>query len=523
MVKSIEEGRTMMRRLRTVGLALVLLAFPASAGAAKNIKDGTISVSFGADAVTMDPHTDSSAILTSVHRFVFDTLMDRERGNILPTPWAAKSYKILDGGRTIEFQMREGVKFTNGEDVDAEAVKFSLLRPRTPGFKTVQLLTFRAIDRVEVVSKWVVRVHLKYVDLGILNRMANWGHLVPPKYYSKLGQPDAAIKPIGSGPYKLARWQRGVSMTLEANPNYWHSEYPKVKTVRVLPLPENTTRVAALLKGEVDIIRNIPAQFIPQIKANPKTEVQTTRNVRIHQVGFLPMGGPTLDRRVRQAIAHAIDREAIVRDVVQGTGAVVNQPTHQWTEGYDPKFKWPYEHNLAKAKKLLAEAGYPNGFSIDMLASSERYVYAKEVPEAIAGMLSQVGIKVNLQLVAWRTFTTRFRGQKTKSNVKPMIYYYGYGNGGGDSDDTLNAQNACTGKWSGYCNPAMDKLLQLAGSASTPERRQEIFRMITEATAEDASHIIIWQTDDIYGLTKRVDFKIRGDDRIDVWLAGLKE
>lgn len=511
----------MVRRFTAVAIAFTLCALPVCAGAAKKIKDGVITITFGTSPVTMDPHTHSSAILTSITRFTFDTLMHRARGKIRPVPWAAKSYKVLNNGRTLEFHMREGVKFTNGEDVDAEAVKFSLTRTRIPGFKTVQKRAFRAIDRVEVVSKWVARVHLKYTDLGYLNRLAVWGQLVPPKYYSKISQAKAAVNPVGSGPYKLVRWRKGIGMTFEANPNYWHPEYPKVKTIRVVPLPEKGTRVAALLKGEVDIIRNIPAQFIKQIQDNPKTEIQTTRNVRVFHVGFNPMGGPTLDRRVRRAIAHAIDRETLVKDVVQGKGAVFNQATHQWTEGYDPKRKWPYEYNPEKSKKLLAEAGYPNGFAIDLLASSQRYPYAKEVPEAIAGMLGKVGIKVNLQLVTWRTFTTRFRGQK-KRTAKPMLYYYGYGNGGGDSDNALGAQNACRGKWSGYCNPAMDALLEVAGSATTYDRRQEIFSLVTKAMTEDAAKIIIWQTDDIYGLTKRVKFKIRNDDRIDIWRADLR-
>jgi ABC-type transport system substrate-binding protein len=512
----------MKKKFWIFALVLGFLFLPLSVDAGNKIKKGTITITFGTSPVTMDPHTSSSAILTSILRFSFDTLMHRARGKAVPVPWAAKSYKVLNGGRTLEFHMREGVKFTNGEEVDAEAVKFSLMRHRAPGFKTVQKRAFRAIDRVEVVSKWVVRIHLKYIDLGYLNRLANWGHLVPPKYYASINQSKAAIKPIGSGPYKLVRWRKGIGMTFKANPNYWHPKYPKVKTIRVLPLPEKGTRVAALLKGEVDIIRNIPAQFIKQIEDNPKSGIQSTRNVRIFHLGFNPMGGPTLDRRVRQAMAHAIDRETIVRDVVEGKGAVFNQATHQTTEGYNPKAKWPYDYNPKKSKKLLAEAGYPNGFSIDLLASSQRYPYAKAVPEAMVGMLGKVGIKVNLQLVTWRTFTTRFRGQKKKRNPKPMLYYYGYGNGGGDSDNALGAQNACKGKWSGHCNPAMDALLRVAGSATTLERRQEIFRLTEEAMAKDAAKLIIWQTDDIYGLTKRVDFKIRNDDRIDIWMADLK-
>lgn len=510
------KGRTWI-----LGLAVLLLLWPQPAGAEKKIKEGTITLSFGPEPETMDPHTQSSAILVTVHRYVFDTLMHRPRGEKLPVPWAAKSYKTLDGGRTIEFHMREGVTFTNGEDVDAEAVQFSLMRTHDPKFKTVQRPTFRNIARVDVVSKWVARVHMNGPDGGFLNTLAAWGHLVPPKYYSKISQEDAAIKPIGSGPYKMVSWRKGVGMTLEANLNHWHPEYPKVKGVRIAPIPEMGTRVAALLKGEVDIIRDIPAQYVPQIRANPNVDVHIDRNVRIFQVGFDPMGGPTLDRRVRRAVCHAVDRKTIVKDVVQGMGEVFDQPTHQWTEGYDPNRKWPYEYDPQMSKKLLAEAGYPDGFSIGFISSVGRYPMDKEVAEAVAGMLGNVGIKVKHESLAWQTFVNRFQGQK-KPGAKPYLYYYGYGNGNGDSNEALGAMATCEGKWSGYCNPAMDALFDVVIGVWDMGERERVFRLIVKAMAKDASQCIVWQANDVYGINKRVAYKIRNDDKIDIWEADLK-
>jgi len=509
-----------IRWTAAVLLPLALL-FTGGAEGAKKFKEGAITITFGPEPVTMDPHTSSSAITVTVHRYVFDTLMTRLPGEAAPSPWAAKSVKMIDP-KTYEFQLREGVKFTNGEDVDAAAVKFSLMRPLDPKLKTVQARIFRGIDRIEEVSKWVARVHLKSPDPTFPNRTANWGNLVPPKHYSSTDPKVLAIKPIGSGPYKLARWQKDEGMTFEANPGYWHPEIPRVKGLKVVAIPEMGARVAALLKGEVDIIRDIPAQFIPRIEASPRARVVTTRNVRIFHLGFShELGGPLQDRRVRRAIAHAIDREVIVKGVVDGKGGVASQPLHQWTEGHDADRKWPYEYDPGKAKKLLAEAGYPNGFEIDFHSPAGRYPKDKEVAEVIAGMLRKAGLRVNHNVLTWPAFVNRFRG-KAKPGTKPFLFYIGYGNGGGETDITLNALAGCKGAWSAYCNPAFEALLDIANSTLDMKERDRLFRRMTESLAQDVAHVFIWQMDDVYGLAKRVEWKVRNDDRIYPWEIDLR-
>jgi len=163
-----------MRKLLLTLAAFSLLAVAVAPheAFAKTIKNATITISLGSEVDTMDPHTTSSALATVFHRYTFDTLMHRPTGSNTMVPWAAKEMIQIDP-KIIEFRMREGVKFTNGEEVDAQAVQFSLMRPLQPGFKTVQTRIFRVIDRVEVVSKWVVRVHMKSTDPGLLRRLTS--------------------------------------------------------------------------------------------------------------------------------------------------------------------------------------------------------------------------------------------------------------------------------------------------------------------------------------------------------------
>jgi len=505
-----------MRKLVLALAALFLMAADVvPCLAAKTIKNTTITISLGSDLETMDPHTNTSALTTTVHRYLFDTLMHRPNSADL-APWAAKEVIHVDA-KTLEFRMREGVKFSNGEDVDAQAVQFSLTRPLQPGFKTVLGPLFRVVDRVEVVSKWVVRVYMKSSDPGLLRRLADYGHLVPPKYYAGLSQEDAAIKPIGSGPYRLVRWQKGVEIVFEANPDYWKADAPHVKTVRVVPIKEDGTKVAALLKGEVELVNQVPAQYIPKLKSSADTRVEIVRGTRVFHVGFTHgIDSPLKDIRVRKAIAHAIDRGVIVKHVVEGYGIVANQPLHEWTEGYDAKFTWPYNFDPKKSRQLLAEAGYPNGLEIDFVSPEGRYTKDKEVAQAIAGMLQSAGIRVKHQSVVWNRFVESFNG-RNNPGAKPFIYYIGYGNGTGDSDAALSAVAACKGAWSAYCSPDVDKALDEAAATMDVKKRSAIFRDITQTMANDVSHVMLWQEDSVYGMRKGIVWSVRNDDRVYAW------
>ena len=510
-----------MKKLILSGvLVLLVLSVPqVSFCAEKKIKNETITLSLGSELENWDPHGPSSAIANSLHRYVFDTLVSRPKGAVSPVVWAAKSYQLRDP-KTVDFQMREGIKFTNGEDVDAEAVKYSFTRPLADGFKTVQSAYSKNIDRVEVISKWVVRLHLKGPDPGLFIRLSDLvGKLVPPRYYSSMSQEEASMKPIGSGPYKLVQWKRGVEMVFEANPNYWHPDYPKVQKIRVVPIREEGTKVAALLKGEVGLINNVPPQYIPRIETNPNTEVKSVRGTRIPHIAFTHLiKSPLQDIRVRKAIAHAIQREIIVKSVVEGRGVVCDQPLHEWTEGYDPRYRTPYEYNPEKSKKLLAEAGYPSGFTIDFIGPVGRYLKDKEVCEAVAGMLSKVGIQAKYEPLTWQTFVSRITKAKTNpAETPPFIYYGGYGNGSGDTDACFNALVACKGAWSTYCNPELEKQIDEAATTVDLKKRAQLFQAITREIVSDVSHVFIWQEDSIYGMNKRIRWNVRNDDRVYGW------
>ena len=483
---------------------------------ALQVTSGALTISLGSEVVTMDPHAASSALTTTMHRYVFDTLTHRPKGATKAIPWAAEKFVQVDP-KTIDFYMRKGVKFTNGEDVDAKAVQFSLLRPRIPGYKNVQKKRLRSIDRIEVRSKWVARVILKKPDPGIINRMSDWGNMVPPVYYSKISAADAATKPIGSGPYTMVRWDKGSQMVFKANSKHWNNNIKAIKNARVIPIKESGTKVAALLKGEVQLINQLPSQYLAKVKKSSKAKYKIVQGTRIFHLGFShKIKSPLQNLKVRQAIAHAIDRETIVKSVVDGHGNVANQALHEWTEGHDSNAKWPYSFSISKAKKLLSEAGHPNGLKIDFIAPSGRYTKDKEVTQAIVGMLAKAGVKVNFKPLAWKRFVQVFRARK-KPDATPFLYYIGYGNGGGDSDGALGSITSCKGSWSGYCSTKVDKMLQSALTNLNMKERQSTFRNVVKEMTRDVSHVIIWQTEFIYGMGKNINWDARNDGRVYLW------
>jgi peptide/nickel transport system substrate-binding protein len=296
-----------------------------------------------------------------------------------------------------------------------------------------------------------------------------------------------------------------------------------LKTVRVVPIKEDGTKVAALLRGEVNLINQVPPQYIPRMKEDERTKVATDKGTRIFHLGFTHrIESPLNDVRVRRAIAHAINRDLIVKHVVEGYGTVANSPLHDWTEGYDPKAPSKYPYDPKKAKQLLKEAGNGDGLEITFYSPAGRYTKDKEVAEAITGFLQQVGIKVKYQPLTWSRFVQVFRAQK-EPNAEPFMYYIGYGNGNGDSDRALNAIAGCKGAWSGYCSKDLDKKLNEALGTVDIKERERIFREIVAMMVEDVSHVFLWQEDAIYGMSQDVTWDVRNDDRVYAWEIDRKK
>ncbi|HSE02734.1 MAG TPA: ABC transporter substrate-binding protein, partial [Methylomirabilota bacterium] len=340
------------RRLCSLVIALALV--PGLAWAAPQ---GKIVIAQGVDPTTLDTQNQQETPASVVASHLFDTLVERD-ANLKIVPALAVELPRLVAPTTWEVKLRRGVKFHNGEEFDAESVKFSLERVKA-GLRASS--NFRPIEKVDVVDAYTVRVQTSKPWPTFTSILAfRQASMYPPKAYAGKDTAFISRNPIGTGPYKLVRWSKDEEIVLEANDQYWRGA-PRIKTVVFRPIPDDAVRVAALQNGEVDVAVNIPPHLATIIANHPKVFLSSAPSIRTLQLMFVthefdaqhklvgPYKGVTADKRVRQAIAHAIDVDEIVNGVLDGKAvrtATMLTPLHF---GYDASLK-PIKQDLAKAR-----------------------------------------------------------------------------------------------------------------------------------------------------------------------------
>ncbi|MFC1491558.1 ABC transporter substrate-binding protein, partial [Nitrospinota bacterium] len=513
------EGETMKRRW-IIGLALAVSCLWIAGGAAAAPK-GKLVLGLSAAPPTLDPHPITGFPLHNVYPLMFDFLVFRDHdGKIIPH--LAKSWRMVEP-KVWEFKLREGMKFTNGEPVDAHAVKFSLERIVDPKLKSRQWGMFRSIHHVEVVDRYTARVHTKYPDTFLISMLTNYGAIVPPKYYKSHSRKHLARNPVGSGPYRLVKWKKGERLVFEANPNYWKPGVPRIKTGIIRIIPEPTTRVSALVAGDVDAINNVPPQLVSMVKANPKYRLVTGPSGRTCSVIMIVKpGAPWYDARVRKALNYAVDKKAILRHVLRGNGRIISTNVGPNSYGSDPALK-PYPYDPARAKKLLAEAGYPNGFDVDFIVPLGRYIMGKETAEAISGQLEKVGVRAKVSPLEWGAYNRRSR-VRWKEGVKAFWTY------SCRMDMYLHAEFMYAGQIisrssrGGFRDKAVDKIINDARSETDDAKRLRKYQKINRLIYEKYVPLIfLYQTDQIHAKNKRIDWKPRPNETVLLFDLGWKD
>ena len=494
-------------------LPFVLLSFGLSFAARD--KD-TLVIVQGVDPTTMDPQNHMETPAWNVHLQIFDTLLQRDP-DIKIKHLLAESYRVVND-LTWEFKLRKGVKFHNGEDFNAAAVKFVLERMADPKLKLRQTVFQGVIDRVDVMDDYTVRIITKTPYAVMDAMLCLYAQPIPPKYFQENGPVHFATNPIGTGPYKFVRWVKDDHILLEANENYWRGA-PKIKKVMFRPIPEATTRVAGLQTQEADIITNIPPHLMRLMDWKGRSFVSKVPSVRVIFMAFdTTKGGPVADKRVRQAIAMGVNMETNIKKILEGNGIRLGSPLTNKHFGYDPSIK-PYEYNPEKAKKLLAEAGYAQGFDFTLNSPSGRYLNDKEMAEAAAGDLRKIGIRANVKTHEWGHY---MNNMMYAHNAAPA-YLLGWGNTSLDADFTI-APLMRTGKL--LCNvsfPALDTLIDQGISTMDSKKRKKIYSDAAKVIKEEIPWAWTYQQIDIYGVNERLNWKARTDELMVVFDMTFKK
>ena len=380
-----------MKRWMILGLLLVAAGLAASVGlvVAQPAAKAQWTIALGEEAESVDPA--SSVLFASdvYHVHMFDALVGLEGDELKPVPLLAERWETVNP-TTWRFHLRRNVKFSNGEPFDAEDVKYSFETYIDP--KNKRATFAKGIQKVEVRDPYTVDIITEGPLASALFNVVRC-YILPRDTREKMGAQAFSQAPIGTGPYKLVEWKRDQQLVMEANPSYWRGAVtPKRLVFRVVK--DASTRAAELRAGGVDIIAAPPVPQLDMLDAGD-TQVVPVKGGRVIIYLMHTKQPPFDNKKVREAVNLAVNREAIVKNVLGGRGVVLAGPfTPAWL-GYDPSLK-PFPYDPARAKQLLAEAGHPQGFETTWSISSGVFLKDTEIAEAVAGQLRQVGIRVKL-------------------------------------------------------------------------------------------------------------------------------
>lgn len=466
-----------------------------------------ITVALGDDPLTLDPQASDDGNAEAVLDNVYEGLVVRDQ-DMKVIPLLAESWEQIDE-TTARFHLRQGVAFSNGEPLDAEAVVYSVERMIDPEYETSLLAYFETIAGAEVVDDATVDILTKGPD-PILPARLTWLKIVPPGFGEFIeASPD---KSNGTGPYQVTYWARGDRLVLEKVADYW-GDGTAIDRVTFRPIVEEATRLSALQAGEVDLVRNI---FPEQLAFAPKAI--NIPGLEFALVKFNTLKGPLTDQKIRQAINYAVDKEAIVSALYQGHASIApGQPFEPAHTGFNPDLA-PYPYDPDKARALLDEAGY-NGEEILFVSSSGRWLKDRELAEVVAGQLAQVGLNVKLEIREWSAYLDAFFAQEDR----PPMVFVAHANPLLDVDRTLSGYFVCGARSSSYCDEALDKLIADARIELDEAKRQEMNNEILKALYEDAAVLYLVRLEDTYGLSERLQWEPRLDSRIYIKTATVSE
>lgn len=460
--------------------------------------DDTLIIAKGAIPTTGDPGYDTGAWSLAAYKHIFDTLIVFEDGALQPS--VATSWEAVDE-TTWEFTLRDDVTFQNGEPLDAEAVKFTIDRIMNPDEAIPWAGQMGPIEDVEVIDDTTVRIHTS-VPFGPLVQKLLVAFIIPPDYYQEVGKEAFAQSPIGSGPFQWVDFDPLTHLTVEAWPESWRwqGKEPGVDVVTWRKLPEASTRVSALQAGEVDVADDIPTEVISILEGSGieviSQPIAQTNVVNLRSTWDTPLA----DMRVRQAINYAVDKQVLLDSILQGHGTLVNsQLIGPESFGFNPDLE-PYPYDLERARELLAEAGYPDGFEITFHFSEGRYPKDKEVSEAIAAQLAQVGIQANLEYLENVVFSQMAR----EGTIGPMSIY------GWQSMPAMDINQPipffkCETPRQNFCDEQLDTLIEEMEQTLDVEEREQKAQEMAVYLAETAPVLFLWQFHTVYGIQPYVD------------------
>lgn len=476
------------------GIASIALVAPATA------RDLTIALSSNVNTLDPDKSTTVGTDL-SVAAHIYTPLVDRGP-DLKLRPGLATKWQAI-GDTAWQFTLREGVTFSNGEKLDAEAVKWNVERVLDPKTGARNKPWFAAISEVKVISPTTVEFVTKGAYPDLPDQMSMF-LLMPPKWTA---QNNPSVAALGSGPYELVNFSSGDRIVLKARKDYW-GEKPAFDNVTFRIIPEDASRIAALQAGDVDLITQFPTSEIARIKAGGKADAGSVPGTRGMFIKLNAMKPPFKDNpKLWHALNLGIDRKAINDGLLDGLAQIsACQPLSPVYFGYNPDLK-PMPYDPAQAKKLLAEAGFPNGLTMDLEVPTGRYIQASDITQVVASQLADIGVTVKLREMEFGAFMNKYLVAKNLGDSA----YFGLGWPTLDAGGLLNFWEKQNPQ-SYWDSPSFNEDAKAARSTNNPIKRLSLYRKLTKQLCEDSPSIFMFFTPITYAQSKSIEWQARGDD-----------
>ncbi len=489
--------RELLKGAAALGAAGAVAQVAPSLAQAQTTQKRELVVAQGGDISKFDPHfsTSSNDIRWSFN--IFDNLTARRPDGSLYSGLAEEVK--LESQTRWAFKLRHGVKFHNGDPFTSADVKFSLERTYDPNAKTMVATVFTTIDKIDAPDPHTVVIHTKKPDPLLAARLAFYGgQIVPKKYLESVGNDGFNAKPVGTGPVRFVSWTKDDRLTLESNPDYFGGR-PDFERLIVRAIPETSPRVAALLKGEVDIITQLPPDQGQRVNGNGSTRVAGALYGGLYVLAVNSKRPPLDNPLVKQALSLAIDREIIAKELWKGRGIVPNGPIAKGDNHYDPKLA-PLAYNPGEARERLKRAGY-KGEEIFIETTVAYVAQDKAMSEAIASMWKDVGVNVKVEVIEFSV-----RAQKNREKSFKGVFWSDPTSTLGDPDGMMWRLLGPGGPQDYWREARFDELGNAARFSVDEKFRGDAYRDMTRIFLDHFPWLPVIQPYEDYGLQKYVDF-----------------
>jgi glutathione transport system substrate-binding protein len=496
MAQTSPKPRPITRRqmLGLLGAGATLASRRATAQVAKSVD--TLKVAISGDPGTLHPWiTNGMPQFSTFWPTVYESILwhDDKMGLI---PNLAERWDV--SGSDIKLTLRKGVSYHNGKPFDAESVKFAIEQITAPTSKSLWKSMIAAVKSTTIHDRQTVTLHMEKPFRSVLMNLVTVA-MIEPGHAQAAGD-KLALQPMGTGPYRFVEYAPGSHMIVERNDAYYGPK-PKIGRIHFRWISENGTRLSALESGEVHLINNVPPDQVGRVESNERLRLLTTPTARIIYMAFRCDRAPFSDKRVRQAINHAVDRDVISRTLLRGKTQPATSPVAPMILGGDVKLP-PYNYDPAKARALLKDAG-AEGTTVNLGAPNGRYIMDRQVAEAVQGYLQKIGLKTTLETPEWGTYVAEFlKGDKMKYDM----HLLGWGVITMEPDYQIrdHYHSANNRRWNAYVNPELDRLTDEAVLVMDRAKARELYHRIFATVWEDAPWLFLHYQPELIGADRRL-------------------